>query len=108
MTENSREELKPCAHCGGKGVLQFHPVYSDNQKDCYSIECDSCWISTYHYFNNEESAIKSWNTRTPPSIVWPEKMIFGLSNNPIAEEGIKMYNEAIDEFRRLNNLKYEE
>lgn len=32
-----------------------------------------------------------------PKVVLPVKMIQGLSSDPIAEEGIKMYNQAIDD-----------
>lgn len=54
-------ELKPCAHCGGKPKLSFGlgPIVYGTQ-----IYCNECGIQTYYCAHEE--AIKKWNCRRAP------------------------------------------
>lgn len=60
-------KLKPCPFCGGKAKIVEDEWYGSNGRSIsYTVRCDniSCDMeSSTGYVDDEERAIKKWNTR---------------------------------------------
>ena len=54
-------ELKPCAFCGGKAIICKYK--EDDNSTMYQPICEGANCVVFGMFNDEEEAIKAWNTR---------------------------------------------
>lgn len=63
MTNMPDSELKPCPFCGNIPEISISGLYYFIK--CYS-PCHMCSVRTI-YFDSQDKAISSWNTRTRPS-----------------------------------------
>lgn len=73
MTNEPRLELLPCPFCGGNAQIFQHTGYGNpTVKGKFKVECadeisdEGCGCKIDEWWDTEELAIKSWNTRVPP------------------------------------------
>lgn len=112
MTEN--EQLKPCPFCGGKAEVFINNVDKLWNVCCYDEynDYDCCGVEIGDFLTEQE-AIKAWNTRVNPTIVCPEKQTAFKLNNDYKDvyDYVRKkvwcsgFNEAIDQFRKMNEDK---
>lgn len=60
-------ELKPCPFCGSESKLVTHSFWNEKEQNfsdkTYSVKCCNCSVETYQFYETEEKAAESWNTR---------------------------------------------
>lgn len=85
------DELKPCAHCGGKAEWD-----SSDTDGSVCIVCDSCAIRT-GWTGDDTEAIAAWNRRAPDA----DKRIAELEADTLAS-ALASANAQIDALRQDN------
>jgi Lar family restriction alleviation protein len=64
----SKDELKACAHCGGRDIEILHNQDSVNESSWYwiigCVDCDAEFAAC----ESEEEAVDKWNTRDTSAI----------------------------------------
>lgn len=59
-----KERISSCPFCGGDGMKQLHPNMTVlDPVFFYSVECQSCFASTFPYHGTWSKALSAWNDR---------------------------------------------
>lgn len=65
----NEKTLLSCPFCGAEAHIETHRFYEEKTKDftskTYGVICDNCRTSGRQFYESEEEAINSWNTRKP-------------------------------------------